>query len=85
MSKSGTLRRAHCAKYLILLGPPSAPRALLFGGDHRYLADLVDDDGSTLDDLTRGSRPCAPPAALALRDVAPEAAADTRVRCWRLD
>lgn len=84
MSKP-TSRPAHCAKYLVLLGAPMAPRALLFGSDHRYLAEVVDDDGLTLDDLRRASRACPPPAALTLTDVANVTEERAAVLCYQLD
>jgi hypothetical protein len=58
--------RPHAAKYLILLKSETAARALLFGGDHRYLAEVIDDDGLVLDNLIRAGTQCPPPGELSL-------------------
>jgi hypothetical protein len=49
------------AKYLILLSDQTAQRALLFGLDHRYLTEVIDDDGLVLENLTRFGTACVPP------------------------
>ncbi len=61
---------SHCAKYLILLGPADAPRALLFSGEHRYLAEMIDDDGVMVETLLKSSRVCPKPRRLSLDSVA---------------
>lgn len=77
---------SHRAKYMLLLGPEEAPRALLFNGDHRYLAEVLDDDGMVVDHLVRSSRSCPTPRDLSLAAVLPPPAigpADA-VRCFAL-
>ena len=73
------------AKYLILLSFPKVERALLFGVDHRYLTELIDDDGLVLDNLTRSGIACMPPKELAQEALMlmhePAAA---QVRCFSL-
>ena len=49
------------ARYLILLSDHTAQRALLFGVDHRYLTEVIDDDGLVLENLTRFGTACLPP------------------------
>ncbi len=53
------------AKYLVLLQDQTVQRALLFGVDHRYLTEVIDDDGLVLDNLTRSGTACRPPDGLA--------------------
>ena len=56
------MNRTHSAKYLILLGPQDAPRALLFNGQHDYLTEMIDDEnGLMVENLLKSSRRCAPP------------------------
>ncbi len=62
------------ARYLILLGPGDESRkearALLFGPDHRYLAEVIDDDnGLVVENLLRGGSPCPPPHEVARHDL----------------
>ena len=52
---------AHTARYLVLLNRGDATRALLFGQDHRYLAEVIDDDGLVVDNLMKAGRACLPP------------------------
>jgi hypothetical protein len=77
---------SHCAKYLILVGPKSAPRALLFNREHRYLAEMID-DRFTVERLMRASRVCAKPTMLALEAVVPpeQLATGAGVQCFELD
>jgi hypothetical protein len=79
------MNRTHSAKYLILLGPPNASRALLFNGEHRYLTEMIDDDGIMVDALVKSSRVCAPPSGLQLEaaNASPFATCDN-VRCFAL-
>ncbi|MGE5863852.1 MAG: hypothetical protein ACM32J_02010 [Rhizobacter sp.] len=81
------MNRSHLAKYLVLLGPTEAPRALLFNGDHRYLAEVFDEDGITVDQLMKSSTVCPTPRNLALDDVVPSPAVgpgEEAVRCYAL-
>lgn len=76
-------RGDYTARYLVLLGRDDAStRALLFGGDQRYLAEVIDDDGLVLDNLMKAGRACPPPP-----DVARRAWADApaTVTCFALD
>ena len=79
-------RHQHTAKYLILLKDETAQRALLFGGDHRYLTELIDDDGLVLENLIRCGTACLPPGDLALDGVTPWQASrqPIDVRCFAL-
>lgn len=79
-------KHSHRAKYMVLLGPTEAPRALLFNGDHHYLAEVLDDDGMVVDHLVKSSRVCPTPRDLSLHEVLPPPAigpADA-VRCFAL-
>jgi len=60
------------AKYMILFGPPDAPRALLFDREHRFLAEVFDEDRMVLDQLMKSSHVCAPPRNLELEGVTVE-------------
>ena len=71
------------AKYMILLGPTDAPRALLFDRDHRFLAEVFDEDSMVLDQLMKSSRVCPPPRDLALDGMADDEPADA-MRCFAL-
>lgn len=77
----------YSAKYLVLLQTHAAPRALLFNGEHDFLAEL-DDDGFVVDDLVRAGTPCAPPPALPLDEIVTDAACDpaasTPLQCYAL-
>lgn len=79
-------RHQHTAKYLILLKDETAQRALLFGGDHRYLTELIDEDGLVLENLIRFGTACSPPRDLALDAVISWQASQQRldVRCFAL-
>ena len=72
----------HTAKYLILLGSDSATRALLFGQDHRFLAEMFDDeDGLMLGNLMRAGTSCTPPDDVTVPKLA---GAVTRMQCFAL-
>ncbi len=72
----------HTAKYLILLGSDTATRALLFGQDHRFLAEMFDDeDGLMLDNLMRAGTSCLPPDDVRMPG---PASAATRLQCFAL-
>jgi hypothetical protein len=60
--------RPYTAKYLVLLHSQAQPRALLFNGEHDFLAEL-EDDGFVVDSLVRAGTPCPPPTALPLDEV----------------
>lgn len=62
------LNGPYSAKYLVLLQTQHASRALLFNGEHDFLAEL-DDDGFVVDDLVRAGTPCPPPPALPLEHI----------------
>lgn len=57
----------HSARYLVLLNHnDDATRALLFARDHRYLAEVIDDDGGLLvDNLMKAGTRCVPPREVA--------------------
>lgn len=75
---------AHCAQYMVLLGPTEAPRALLFNGECHYLAEVFD-DGMLLDSLVQHGRPCPRPQGIAFDQVMPPPAASAdAVRCYDL-
>jgi hypothetical protein len=79
-----TIDASRRAKYLVLLGPETAPRALLFNEQHLYLAEMID-DGMLVDRLKRSSRTCAPPSSLRFdAAAAAQAAAAAPVRCFLL-
>ncbi|MBC7956001.1 MAG: hypothetical protein H7Y33_09055 [Cytophagales bacterium] len=72
----------HTAKYLILLGNDDQTRAFLFGQDHRFLAEMFDeDDGLALDNLMRAGTLCPPPSGLTAH---PLACIPTRMQCFAL-
>ena len=74
-SSDSTTASPHRAKYLVLLGPDNAPRALLFSGTHHYMTELFDEDGWTLDHLIRhGAALHQPPNGLDLEEVLPATA-----------
>lgn len=81
------MKSTHCARYLVLLGPADARRALLFSGEHRYLAEMIDDDGIMTDTLLKSSRVCPKPRSLSLEAVAApdQLAAGEDMRCFLLD
>lgn len=73
----------HTAKYLILLCSDSTTRALLFGQDHRFLAEMFDDDdGLVLSNLMRAGTSCLPPGDVAMPALA---SAATSMQCFALD
>lgn len=72
----------HTAKYLLLLGSNDATRALLFGQDHRFLAEMFDDeDGLMLGNLMRAGTSCRLPDGVKLPV---QANAGTRMQCFAL-
>jgi hypothetical protein len=72
----------HTAKYLLLLGSDNATRALLFAQDHRFLAEMFDDeDGLMLGNLMLAGTSCRLPDGVKLPS---EAKAPTRVQCFAL-
>jgi hypothetical protein len=78
--------RSHSAKYLILVGPRAARRALLFNHEHRYLSEVIDDqDGLMVDALLRSGKVCELPRALRLDGIVPAAQlAGCSVQCVEL-
>ena len=76
--------RPYTAKYLVLLHTQAHPRALLFNGQHDFLAEL-DDDNFVVDDLVRAGTPCPPPLALRLSEVVRDPmGADGQLECYTL-
>ncbi len=76
----------YSAKYLVLLQTQHAPRALLFNGEHDFLAEL-DDDGFVVDTLVRAGTPCPPPPALPLDHIVSHEASgsmSTGLQCYAL-
>lgn len=72
----------HTARYLILLGSTSQTRALLFSHDHRFLAEMFDeDDGLSLDNLMRVGTSCPPPSGVTAQALN---CAATHMRCFAL-
>lgn len=79
IKKHGT---EHTARYLLLLGNNEATRALLFAQDHRFLAEMFDDEhGLMLGNLMRAGTACRLPEGVKLPG---EAKAPTRVQCFAL-
>jgi hypothetical protein len=75
----------HMARYLILLQHKEAQRALLFNSEHHYLAELIDDDGSTMESLLRCGTRCSAPPDLHLDAVMPRPAPGAQpVQCYAL-
>jgi hypothetical protein len=72
----------HTARFLVLLRSANATRALLFGQDQRFLAELLDDDGLLLDDLIRSGTSCQPPDEMASHALA---CSSMRVQCFALN
>jgi hypothetical protein len=73
------------AKYLILLSDRTTQRALLFGIDHHYLTEVIDDDGLVVENLTRFGTACPPPQDIAV-DVLmlSNQSATAEIRCFAL-
>jgi hypothetical protein len=67
MNTTKTQHADYKAKYLILMNTDNKTRALLFGQDYRYLAEVLEDDGLVLENLVRAGKACAPPGALAVQ------------------
>ncbi len=81
------MNRSHSAKYLVLIGPRTARRALLFNHEHRYLSEVMsdDDDGLIVDALLDAARACKLPAMLRLEGLVPAAQlAGSSVQCFEL-
>lgn len=78
--------RSHCAHYMVLVGPSDAPRALLFNGECRYLAEMFDEDGMLLENLVKSSRVCPAPSDLKFDGVvpAPATCGAEPLRCFEL-
>jgi hypothetical protein len=78
--------RSHSAKYLILIGPRAARRALLFNHQHRYLSEVIDDqDGLIVDALLHSGTRCELPRKLRLEGIVPAAQlAGAAVQCFAL-
>jgi hypothetical protein len=72
------------AKYLILLNDEMAQRALLFGLDHRYLTEVIDDDGLVLENLTRFGTACKPPREIELDALTLMQRPTAEMRCFAL-
>lgn len=73
----------HTARYLVLLNREDTRRALLFAQDHRYLAEVIDDDdGLVVENLMKAGRICSPP-----REVAEQALGGKRMAllCFELE
>jgi hypothetical protein len=80
-----TTSSPHTARYLILLGSADAKRALLFSGECEYLAEMIDEDGLTLEQLLRSGTMCPPPRELGLDDtVSAACVADEELLCIAL-
>lgn len=79
------MERPHSARYLILCGPSSAQRALLFNQQLQYLAEIFD-DGLMVDALLQSGTRCPVPSSLPLNAVlAPdEQAGAAEVKCFAL-
>lgn len=73
----------YTARYLVLLSQHESTRALLFGRDQRYLAELFNDDnGLMLETLMRNGRECPAPRMVAEQAWA---GAPASVVCFALD
>ncbi|MBL0731122.1 hypothetical protein [Piscinibacter sp. HJYY11] len=71
------------ARYLVLLDQEDVTRALLFAQDHRYLAEVIDDDtGLLVDNLMKAGTRCVPP-----REVAEQARTEepAKLLCFALE
>ncbi|WKB52472.1 hypothetical protein [Eleftheria terrae] len=77
------MTRAHSGKYLLLVGPQDAPRALLFGARHDLLAEL-DHSDLVIDDLVQAGAPCPPPEPLARQAGLAKRGEAANARCYRL-
>jgi len=78
--------RSHSAQYLILVGPRTARRALLFNHEHRYLSEVIDDqDGLIVDALLSSGKGCELPGALRLEGIVPAVQiAGATLQCFEL-
>ncbi|MCW7539232.1 hypothetical protein OOT46_15415 [Aquabacterium sp. A7-Y] len=77
------MKRTNSGKYLLLVGPKDAPRALLFGPRHDYLAELEHND-MAVDDLIRVGAPCPAPEPLTCHPGLGLRIDPSSARCWRL-
>jgi hypothetical protein len=76
---------SHSAKYLVLIGPKTAQRALLFNDEYRYLSEVIDDDGLMVDGLLGAARACELPRPLRVDGIVPGAQlASATARCFEL-
>ncbi len=83
MTPQKNFNHDHTAHYLVLLNHDDATRALLFARDHRYLAEVIDDDGGLMvDNLMKAGTRCVPP-----REVAEQArtGAPMKLMCFTLE
>ena len=80
------MNNSHSAKYLILIGPRTARRALLFNHEHEYLSEVIDDrDGLIVDELLQSASACELPCGVKLEGIVPAAQlASASVRCLDL-
>ncbi len=86
MLRTDTMNRSHSAKYLVLIGPRTARRALLFNHEYRYLSEVIDDDdGLIVDALLGSARSRNLRSVLRLEGLVPAAQlAGTGVQCFEL-
>lgn len=82
---NGPQERPRRAKYLVLLHTQAHQRALLFNGEHDFIAEL-DDDWFAVDNLVRAGTPCPPPRSLPLADIARDSPAyfNGQLECYSL-
>lgn len=81
MISQKNLNHDHTARYLVLLNQDDATRALLFAEDHRYLAEVIDDDGLVVDNLMKAGTVCVAP-----REVAEQAGSEEpKLLCFALE
>ncbi|AKJ28191.1 hypothetical protein [Caldimonas brevitalea] len=77
------MARPNSGKYLVLVGPKDAPRALLFGSQHNYLAEL-EHDSLVIDDLIKAGAPCPPPEPLTRSAGVPHPIDAEQAECYQL-
>ncbi len=82
MTPQKSFNHDHTARYLVLLDHEEATRALLFGQDQRYLAEVIDDDGLVIENLMRAGKECAPPPTVAAHA---EGDKPMRLLCFKLE
>jgi hypothetical protein len=78
--------RSHRAEYLILVGPRTARRALLFNHEYSYLSEVIDDqDGLVVEGLLDSGTRCELPGKVHLERIVPAAQLTTSaVQCFAL-